>query len=889
MTELERIFHEALERPEQERGAFVELACGEDRALAGDVASLLRQHQQETAELAASIETVASDLFTARAAAGEIGPGAMLGPYRIDRKVGQGGMGTVYAAVDTRLGRQVAIKMLRHTFGDQAEALARFHREARSAAALAHVNIAVLHDSGESDGAPFLVMEFVAGEPLRSRLGAGPLGEATVARYAAQLAGALEHAHLRGIVHRDIKPENILLAEDGNLKVIDFGIARILHDAGEAATGGPYFLGTPAYAAPELLAGGAETECSDVYSFGVVVYEMACGAPPFQRRQDAYIPAGVRNPALPAALAAFIDRCLAPDPADRYRNGARLAEALRRAANDTGRSAPDSVAIIAFSNLSGDAAQDWLGTGIAETLASRLAKLRSVRVTSRARVGQAVERYGNGAVDTTAIGRELSARWVVSGSYQHAGGRVRVTPHLVDALTGDILGTDAVDGRWEEIFEIQDRVANSLVRVLADQMEGANPSISEAPETSNLMAFEQYTRGRQQMYQMRAGALGTAIQHFEQAVALDPGYALAYSALGTSCMLQFLRTSNPDDVKRAGGYLERATALDPELGEPYPWLCNLRVRKNDPAGAFAAGRKGVELQPDLPEAHYFLGGFAYLAAESRLVELSDGATALAEAIRLQPRFHPAWLLLGATAALGGWHEAAVRILSEAVRMESEPDLLYRFVGARTLRATAWMRSGNWARAREGFEDAAEALRAEPEHLYRDCFLALSVCGLGDIALRAGDDPGALAHYRQAWRLVKETPRIVGSARLLVRASAGLAAAYAGTGDRDRAHELARDAAGQLAAVTGQTATVTFESSLAQLHLLLTVTMLRLGDEAAAAGHMERARELGWRDLPWLLADPELRPLHGHAVYLSTIDGLRAAAGFDVPIPSSIRA
>ena len=812
MSELEHIFHEALELPEAAREEFIVRQCGNNLALAADVRSLLSYEQQPTAPFAAAIEPVAADLFAVRA----LQPGTMLGPFRIAHKIGEGGMGAVYHATDTRLHRDVALKILRHSLGNHTDALARFQREARAAAALSHPNIAMLHDFGESSGAPWLVMELIDGESLRAKLNAGPLTETNVLRYAGQLAEALVHAHSRGIIHRDIKPENLLIAQNGTLKVIDFGIADLVHDAAA-----PSPFGTPAYAAPEVLTGQPLTEAADIYSAGIVLREMAAGRP---------------------ILAAVIERCLAPDPATRFRNGARLAAALRAANGPAPPTGNTTVAIVDFTNLANDPAIDWLGAGIAETLAARLSKLRFVRVASRSAPPPA------------------NARWVVSGSYQRSGEQVRVTPQLRATATGETLVAGAVDGHWAEIFSVQDRVAALLAHAIVNELGEPLAHSPSAPETRSLVAYEHFARGRQHMYQMSAAALALAIQHFEEAIALDPDYALAYSALGTSCALRFLRTSSPADIQRASACLEQAIALDPELGEPYPWVANIRSRKNDPAGAFAAGRKGVELQPDLPEAHYFFGGLHYMLAEARLYDSAIGIHALREAIRLQPRLHPAYLLLGALHSWRGEHAEAIPVLTEAIARETEVDLLYRFVGARTLRAVAYFRSGQWDLARAAFQDAFDSLTAGPEHLYRECFLVLSALGIADLDLRANDASSAIAHYRRAWRIVKESPRIVGSSRLLIRAAAGLAAAYAATGDAARARELVLDASQQLEAVAGQTASVTFECGLAQLHLSLASAYHRLGDDASASTHLGGAIDAGWSDLAWLGLDPELSPL-----------------------------
>ena len=366
-------------------------------------------------------------------------------------------------------------------------------------------------------------------------------------------------------------------------------------------------------------------------------------------------------------------------------------------------------------------------------------------------------------------------------------------------------------------------------------------------------------------------------------MALDPDYALAYSGLGTAHALQFIRTSNPEDILCASRYLERAIELDPELGEPYPWLANIRIRKNDPAGAFAAGRKGIELQPDLAESHYFYGGLNYMVPDFQPGATRQTPAFLAEAIRLQPRFHAAWLGLGAAAAFLGRHAEAIRILTEAVRMEAEPELVYRFVGARTLLAIAHTRAGSWDAARVQHLDALEALR-DTSHIYTATFETLSTCGLGDIELRCGNESAALTHYRHARRIIREARSAVGGARLLIRINASLSAAYAAAGEMARARELAAEAAAQFESVAGQSATATFECSLAQLCLTLAAAEVRLGNIDAAANYLNRSRLLGWLDLHWLRTDPELRALHGHPQFVSFVEQLAAVPEIEIPTP-----
>jgi serine/threonine protein kinase/tetratricopeptide (TPR) repeat protein len=885
---VEEIFHRALAIPAEERPSFLARACDGDAEVRRLVESLLAHNGRETGDFAAPLQSVAADVLTG------IRPGTMMGPYRIDRKIGEGGMGSVYLASDTRLGRSVAVKVISRTLARTEDARARFLREARSAAALSHPNIATLHDVGESGGSPWLVMEYVDGTPLRSKL-TGAIGESALLRYAAEIAGALEHAHARRIIHRDIKPENILLSGDDHVKIIDFGLARAAMDEPSTSamiTDAHAFIGTLAYAAPELLSGGSPSARSDVYSAGVVLYEMACGEPPFATLTGpalvaavlagSYVECKLRNPAVSASLSAVIDRCMSREPAARYKDGAALAAALREVESGAVRApehSPPTLAVIDFRNIGGAADLEWLGTGMAETLSADLTKLGSVRVASRSRVVQILRRMGGTQHDEGSameLGRELGARWIVTGGFQQMGDRIRVTASLVDARSGDALSTEKIDGRWADLFDVQDRVVGALLKALTIGFGTTDQKKILPAETRSLAAYEHYVRARREMYRMDSSSLTTAIRHFEQAVAVDPDYALAYSGMGTAHALQFIRTTNPEDIAKASGYLERAIELDPELGEPYPWLANIRIRKNDPHGAIEAGRRGVELQPDLPDAHYFYGGCFYMVPEYRPGAVRESPAFLREALRLQPRMHAAWLGLGASLAFVGRHAEAVRALEEGVRLEGEPEVYYRFVGARSLLGFAHTRTGEFDTARKWHSNSLEALRGT-DHIYTSSFQTLSACGLGEVELRSGDAAAALAHFRHARRVIQESPRTVGSARLMIRINAGMSASYAATGDVARARELADEARRQIKAIEGQTATATFECSFAQLWLILAAVELRLGESDRAIACLLKAREMGWMDAVWLRLDPELEGLRMSSEWEDFVRDLEAAA------------
>lgn len=378
-------------------------------------------------------------------------------------------------------------------------------------------------------------------------------------------------------------------------------------------------------------------------------------------------------------------------------------------------------------------------------------------------------------------------------------------------------------------------------------------------------------------------SLSEAIGHFERSIALDGRYALAYSALGTAYALSFLRSTNPDDLTRGAACLDKAIELDPELGDPYPWLCYLRMRKGDGEGALEAGRKAVELQPDLPEGHYFYGGALFMLAELMPIDFTMALHHLTEAIRIQPRFHPAYLVCGSSALMVGAHSAAVRLLTHAIAIEPAPDLVYRFVGARSLLAIAWFRQGAWERSSTISREAIDALKPS-DHVYRDPFMTLSACALGDVALRTGDFEAALTHYRYAWRVVNESARMIARDRLIIRSMTGMAAAYAAVGDLARSGELADEAWRRLRATKGNVSSSLFELCYAHPGLAMAVAEIRRGQIDAGAQWVAEAVETGWRDRSWLLTDPELAAAREHRAFRAATDTLRDSPEITITLP-----
>ena len=885
----EIVFHEALEHSPDSRLAFVRRTCSKDPELAHEVESLLEFETQHTAQMRAAAQTVAADLLQTESPLD-------LEDYRIIRKLGSGGMSTVYLAEDLRLRRNVALKVLQHEWLESPEGRLRLRREARTAAGLTHPNIAAIYGIGESSGMPWIAMEYVEGVSLRSRMLSGAMPQTVLHHIAGQITAALEHAHSRGVIHRDIKPENVIVTREGTVKLLDFGLALIAGDQSRTnqITVAGMFLGTLRYAAPEVIAGAVATKASDVYSLGALLFELATGEALFAGLTGAALIAAILsrdrphatdlNPALPPRMAALIDRCLARTETDRFRDACEVAAAIRTLDSTEALESPaaPSVAVVDFRNLVGDPDIEWLGAGIAETVVTDLAKLATVRVANRAAVQAEYRRAAIDPDDTARMSRfalDLHVRWLVCGSFQRMNGRVRVLPRLIEAGTGEVVAIGKIDGAWDDLFDIQDRVVTALLDALAVRAGTTERERIQVPQTIDLTAYELYSRGRAKLWDMGHRTLAEAIALLDRAVALDPRYALAWSALGTAYALSFLRSTNPDELTRASACLENAIVLDPEIGDPYPWLCFVRTRRQDVEGALEAGRKAVQSHPDLALGHYFYGGAAHMFAERRKPDYDLALHHLSEAIRLQPNLHSAYFLCGETALMAGLHQLALNVLSRAVELEKQDDLLFRFVGARSLLAVARLRCGDLNGAETSASESITSLRGS-DHVYCGPFTTLAYCTLGDIGLRRDDAGGALNEFRNAWRVVQESARMIGRERLLVKTMAGMAAAYAATGDHTRAAEIASDASGMMTTVRGNLYANTFECCYSHLSLALAVADARLGSYGQAARRVLDAAEAGWGDRKWVITDPEYQAVRDHPDFQRAVAMMHQTA----PIP-----
>jgi serine/threonine-protein kinase len=559
--------------------------------------------------------------------------------YRLDRELGRGGMATVYLAEDLKHARRVAIKVLRPELITSGEEAARFLREIRIAAHLSHPQIVPVHDSGERDGFLYFVMPYIGGESLRQRLvreGRLPVDEALgIAR---SVAAALDYAHRQNVVHRDIKPENILLHE-GQAVVADFGIARaITVAAADDVTARGLAVGTPAYMSPEQAAAERELDGrSDLYSLACVVYEMLTGEPPFaglnaQATLSRHLvatppPVRSRRPVVPESVERAVLRALAKSPAERFGTTSEFATAL----TDTGaapaarRGNERPVAVLPFVNASPDPDNEYLSDGITDELINALGNIPGLRVASRT----SVFAFKGRREDVRVLGSEVGASVILEGTVRRSDARVRITTQLTDVADGRLLWSERYDRRMDDIFELQDEIARTIVETLRATFLGDFRDPVARRYTDNLRAWQMYLKGRFAWNKRTREGIAEAVQYFEQAAAEDPGYALAYSGLADCYALEVDYRGAPvtEGMRRAREEARRALALDEGLAEAHTslaWVLFIHDWDWEAAGTHFA--RAIELNPGYATARQWYSW--YLMAMSRTEEaLAQGRIA----------------------------------------------------------------------------------------------------------------------------------------------------------------------------------------------------------------------------------------------------------------------
>jgi serine/threonine protein kinase/Tfp pilus assembly protein PilF len=604
--------------------------------------------------------------------------GISLGPYVVGESIGSGGMGEVYRARDPRLGRDVAIKVL--NAAPDADRLARFEREARATAILAHSNILTVFDIGTHEGTPFLVCELLEGRTLRDRLAAGPLGVDETLALTLQLVRGVAAAHALRIVHRDLKPENLLITRDGTLKILDFGLAKLQVDpmtepaAETIGMSSPGFLiGTPGYMAPEQVRGALVDERADIFSIGTILFEMLAGHNPFRRATAAETLAAILHDdimglsaTLPAALTPVVERCLQKRPEDRFHTASELAVALdaaranlRRPASASSRAeSANSIAVLPFLDMSAARDQDYLCDGIAEELINALTHVDGLRVAARSSSFQ----FKASAVDARAVGARLGVDSVLEGGVRKAGDRLRVTVQLVDVADGYQRWSHRFDGTLSDVFDIQDKIAESVATELRGMLSGREKDALRRPGTE-AEAYEYFLRGRQLVNLFSRSNAEHAVEMFDRAIEIDPKYAPAYAGLAQIYAFEFEWWGGGERAAKAADEASRkALELAPQLSESHTARAAafaLRRRYDDAAREF---EEAIRLNPNSFEANHFYGRSAFAAGQ---IERSAELFRRAAEIRLDDFQSP--VLLAQSLRILGRKAEAVEANREGIR------------------------------------------------------------------------------------------------------------------------------------------------------------------------------------------------------------------------------
>jgi eukaryotic-like serine/threonine-protein kinase len=596
-------------------------------------------------------------------------PGSRLGPYQILSPIGAGGMGQVYKARDTKLGRDVAVKVLRPDLAPDPDHVKRFAQEARAASALNHPNIITIHDIGDYGGAPYIVMEYVEGVTLGELLSRTPLSNEKVVRYARQIAEGLAKAHQAGIVHRDLKPDNILISEDGYVKILDFGLAKLKPEPAQidsemrtldrVSTREGVLVGTVPYMSPEQAAGEAVDFRSDQFALGSILYEMATGKRPFGGAtvaetltailRDEPVPARLANPRLAASTARVIDRCLSKDPANRYSSTSDLAKDIsldeRSRPTRTGRSrlyailaglaalalvlvvfyrrpvsgvlervvggtkAPKvaSIAVLPFENLSTDAGQEYFVDGVAEALITDLAHVHALRVTS----SMSSMRFRDSGKSIPEIAHELNVDALVDGSVLRIGDRVRVSVQLIDGASDRNLWAESYDRDLGNALDLMSSVSRQICDEIAVAMTPEDEQQLEHRTDVDPKARDAYMKGQFTFRKFTIEDMEKSLEYYSDAVEIDPDFADAWARLaGARFVLHYLQqTPASEFLPQTKREASRALELDPDSAEGLSSQGWIALVEWDWPKAKRAFERAIEINPNHSDSLHGYGDY----------------------------------------------------------------------------------------------------------------------------------------------------------------------------------------------------------------------------------------------------------------------------------------
>ena len=742
--------------------------------------------------------------------------------YKITDRLGGGGMGEVFRAEDTRLGRSVALKFLPASFQYDPDRRDRFFKEARAASALRSPHITAIYDIGEYEGTSYIVMEYVEGETLSSRLQSGPLALSEVIDVVMQVADALDEAHNLGIIHRDIKSTNLMITERGFTKILDFGLVKFepkrpnkegsdtvdLSDShptlmlgNETAVG--LILGTVSYMSPEQALGRDVDPRSDLFSLGIVAYESLTTQLPFQGVTVTEVinniinqePAAISrfNYTVPLELERIIRKLLEKDAAYRYQSARDLyidlhslrrelggelrtsgltghistsfgTDSLTGQTRSTGDMEPvpkleNAVAVMNFSNITKEGADDWIGAGIAETVTADLKNIKGISVIGRERVFGTLKSLNAGSLPdfdeafAIDVGKRLGASWILGGGFQRVGEMIRITARAVEVATGALIKTVKIDGKISDIFDLQDKIVYELTHGLNLQLDTSELNEIERVDTQSVDAYEHFSRG---MLNLRTGSRDTldrAIYHFEKATEHDPNYARAWAALGAAYDLKGGFLSIPELSEKAIELEKKAIELNPRLSHAHQWLGAAYNGLGRHDEAIESIKEAIRLEPNNAGAHASLARVYWVGKGM----IEEGIKELQHALTLNPDQGYAYLQLALLHTIRGDYRSAEIAARQAIELQekfiSGKEGL-QIVGAHSRLGYAYYRQGKYDEAIQEYEKERGFLYASDHALRERSTIELDQ-KIGATYLRKGETKLAESHFQSALNRYEE--------------------------------------------------------------------------------------------------------------------------------------